>query len=81
MKCNIDQNIRKYHKFYETYFNSWKYENENENENEENERKEQIPELAPGKTILFISRNHDSSNLFHGISEFINDLSIIIYLI
>ena len=75
MKCNIDQNIRKYHKFYETYFNSWKYENENENE--ENERKEQIPELAPGKTILFISRNHDSSNLFHGISEFINALSII----
>ena len=73
MKCDINQNIRKYHKFYETYFNSWKYENEKE----KNEENEQLPELAPGKTIFFISRNHDSPNLFHGISEFLNALSII----
>ena len=74
MKCDIRQKIRKYHNFYKTYLESWKYEKIKNN----NDRKEgPIPELAPGKTIFFISRNHDSTNLFHGISEFINALSII----
>ena len=36
-----------------------------------------IPELASGKTIFFLSRNQDSPNLFHGISEFINAISIL----
>ena len=33
-------------------------------------------ELAPGKTIFFLSRNQDSPNLFHGGSELINVISI-----
>ena len=32
--------------------------------------------LSPGKTILFISRNQDSPNIFHGLSEIINVLCI-----
>lgn len=74
MKCNIQHKIRKYHEFYNTYLESWKYEKIN---NKIYVNEGDFPELAPGKIILFISRNHDSTNLFHGISEFINALSTI----
>ena len=37
---------------------------------------EELEELAPGKTIFFISRNQDSPNIFHGGSELINAISI-----
>ena len=68
MKCNIQQLFKKYNKIYNNYFNSWNY---NYIETEEH-----LQELAPGKTVFFISRNQDSPNLFHGISEIINCVSI-----
>ena len=52
---------------YKNYFNSWNYNYTNV---------EEIEELAPGKTIFFLSRNQDSPNLFHGSSELINAISL-----
>ena len=69
MKCKNNRIHNNYSKLYTTYFNSWNY-NDDENYNE-------LEELAPGKIILFISRNEDSPNLFHGLSEIINALSVI----
>ena len=69
MKCKNNRIRNNYSKLYTTYINSWNY-NDDENYNE-------LEELAPGKTILFISRNEDSPNLFHGLSEIINALSVI----
>ena len=40
------------------------------------ETRENLEELAPGKTVFFINRNQDSPNLFHGLSEIMNTLSI-----
>ena len=54
---------------YNTYFNSWNY-------HYKKKKGEKIEELAPNKTILFLSRNQDSPNLFHGNSEIINVLSM-----
>ena len=68
-KCKNQRNIRGYNKIYKNYLESWDYNYKNENE--------EIKELAPGKTILFISRNQDSPNLFHGFSELVNTISII----
>ena len=74
-KCEINNNIKfKYNKFYETYLNAWEYDYNGENE------KERLEELAPGKTVFFISRNQDSPNLFHGNCEIINVISML-YLI
>ena len=36
-----------------------------------------MEELAPGKTVLLLSRSQDSPNLFHGNSEFINVISML----
>ena len=68
MKCdrNVTE-IQEYAKMYKIYFESWNYEYNN-NEDEE--------ELAPGKTIFFLSRNQDSPNLYHGGSEFVNAISL-----
>ena len=66
-KCTIKNNFENYNEIYKTYFNSWNY-----NYN----KKETLDELAPNKTILFISRNQDSPNLYHGNSEIINIISI-----
>ena len=68
MKCNINKNLWGYNSIYNNYFESWDYQYEIETED--------IKELSPGKTILFISRNQDSPNIFHGLSEIINVLSI-----
>ena len=68
MKCKIYRKFLGYDQIYHNYFMSWNYDYEN--------REENIKELAPGKTILFISRNQDSPNLFHGTSDIINTLSI-----
>ena len=54
-------------KIYRNYFNSWNYDYKN--------KKEDIKELAPGKTILLLSRNQDSPNIFHGLSDIINVIS------
>ena len=71
-KCEINNNIEfKYNKFYETYLNAWEYDYNVENE------KERLEELAPGKTVFFISRNQDSPNLFHGNCEIINVISML----
>ena len=71
MKCNNNINeINNYDVIYNNYFNSWNYDYDvNENKNEE--------ELAPGKTIFFVSRNQDSPNLYHGGSEFVNVVSLV----
>ena len=55
---------------YDTYFNGWDYLDDNYTDNNTYE------ELAPGKTVFFLSRNQDSPNLYHGGSEFINALSL-----
>ena len=66
-ECRINDDFKNYTEIYQTYFNSWNYKyNE----------KEDLEELAPNKTILFISRNQDSPNLFHGNCEIINVISI-----
>ena len=67
MKCDIKGNITKFEFVYSSYVNSWKYSEYQE---------KNIEELAPGKTIFFISRNQDSPNLFHGGSEFINAFAL-----
>ena len=66
-KCNPNPINFDYDKrMYNFYFNSWDYDYNIENE------KEQLEELAPGKTVFFVSRTQDSPNLFHGNSEIIN---------
>ena len=67
MNCNSKNDFKNYNSIYTTYFNSWNY---NYKGNEE------IQELAPGKTIFFLSRNQDSPNIFHGLSELINALAM-----
>ena len=71
MKCKIKKNLRGYDSIYKNYFESWNYQYEKETED--------IKELSPGKIILFISRNQDSPNIFHGLSEIINVLSIMYF--
>ena len=70
-ECSPKSILLDNNKIYETYLNSWNYEYDLKNE------KEVLEELAPGKTVFFISRNQDSPNLFHGFSEIINVLSMI----
>ena len=68
MKCKKPKELDFYDNMYDVYFKSWNYKYiKNKKEKE----------LAPGKTIFFISRNQDSPNLFHGGSEFINTLSLV----
>ena len=70
MKCdNNKQEFNDYDPIYKYYFDGWNYEY--------NEKEEDIEELAPGKTIFFISRNQDSPNLYHGGSEFVNAISML----
>jgi len=68
MKCKKKKKFKKYSYLYRNYFDSWDYDG--------NEIKKELEELAPGKIVFFISRNQDSPNLFHGLSELINSLSI-----
>ena len=69
MKCDIKNEINEYAIMYDIYIKSWNY-NYTQNENEKYE------EFAPGKIIVFLSRNQDSPNLYHGGSEFINAFSL-----
>ena len=68
MKCNSKYNYKKFSKLYRDFFRSWDFD--------KMETRENLEELAPGKTVFFINRNQDSPNLFHGLSEIINTLSI-----
>ena len=73
-QCKLNDSISlKIDKIYNTYFNSWNYEYDIKNEGEN------LEELAPGKTVFFMSRNQDSPNLFHGYSDIVNAL-VLIYL-
>ena len=68
MNCNTKYNYKKFSKLYWNFFQSWNMDKK--------EAREELEELAPGKTVFFINRNEDSPNLFHGISEIINTLSV-----
>ena len=70
-KSGEKNNYSGYDFIYNNYFNGWNYEYKNYEK-----EKEQLEELAPGKTVFFISRNQDSPNLYHGGSEFVNALAI-----
>jgi hypothetical protein len=69
MKCKNPKNLKIVNGIYNNYFDSWNY-------NYTIKNGEIIEELAPNKTVLFLSRNQDSPNLFHGNSEIINILSM-----
>ena len=69
MKCNNSQMLSIYYQLYDSYFFGWNY-------NYENNKDEKIEELAPGKTIFFLSRNQDSPNLFHGMTDIIATISM-----
>ena len=69
MRCKGEKNeFEGYDRIYNKYFEGWNYNFDG---------KEDEEELAPGKTIFFLSRNQDSPNLYHGGSEFINTLSML----
>ena len=70
-ECNPKKIEFKFNKLYENYFNSWNYDYNIENETDI------IEELAPGKIVLFLSRNQDSPNLFFGNNEIINIISML----
>ena len=59
---------------YTTYFNSWNYNSSYDKNNIKN-----IKELAPGKTVFFISRNQDSPNLYFGSSGVLNAIAMIYF--
>jgi len=69
MKCDNPNMISKYLKYYYYYFKGWNY-------NYENNKDEKIEELAPGKTIFFLSRNQDSPNLYHGMGDIMATISM-----
>ena len=71
-KSGEKYNYSGYDFIYNNYFNGWNYEYKNYEK-----EKEQLEELAPGKTVFFISRTQDSPNLFHGNCEMINIISIL----
>ena len=73
MVCGIQNKISDVNNIYDFYFNAWNYE-ENNTKNILEQKK--YPELLPEKTIFFVSRNLDSSNLFLGGMGFLNAFAI-----
>ena len=73
MLCGTQKTITDVNTIYDYYFNSWNY---TLNETKNIIREPKYPELAPEKTVFFISRNHESTNLFRGGSGFLNAYSI-----
>ena len=69
IKCKNPENLEVISEIYDYYFNSWNY-------NYKAKKGEKIEELAPNKTVLFLSRNQDSPNLFHGNCEILNVISM-----
>ena len=74
MKCDNKENISNYTDIYETYFSSWNYDPSYDKKNIAN-----IKELAPGKTVFFISRNQDSPNLYFGSSGVLSAIAMIYF--
>ena len=64
MKCNYTEEERDYNTMYKRYITAWNYN--------ESFAIEHIEELSPNKTVFLFSRNQDSPNLFHGMSELLN---------
>ena len=73
MKCGIEKKITDVNNMYEYYFNSWNYVS---NETKSKKKEKKYKELAPEKTVFFIRRNQDSSDLFIGGSGFLNAFSL-----
>jgi len=73
MKCSILNNtLSNLDKNYEFYFQSWNYEtNSNINTNDK-----AIKELAPNKTVLFITRTKDTSQYLYKLIEFLNTFAV-----
>jgi hypothetical protein len=69
MNCKNPKILKIVNRIYDNYFDSWYY-------NYTIKKGEKIEELASNKTVLFLSRNQDSPNLFHGNSEIINVISM-----
>ena len=69
MKCDNPHMISNYLKYYYYYFKGWNFKYENNKD-------EKIEELAPGKTIFFLSRNQDSPNLYHGMGDIMATISM-----
>ena len=72
--CGTESQIDDYNNMYEFYFNSWNYTSNDTYNLMKEPKYEEL--LSPDKTIFFISRNHDSQNLFHGGSGFLNAFAL-----
>jgi len=69
LNCVADNEINDVNKLYDFYFNSFNYRMNSTSYNN-------VKEFGKKKIVFFISRNHDSTNLFHGGSGFINAFSL-----
>ena len=74
MKCEKQEKIENFNPKYGPYFNSWEYSKKSK---DEQKKGEVIEELAAGKSLLFINRNKDSTNLFFSALSIMNTLLII----
>ena len=70
-KSKLDLSFSFNSEMYSHYINSWNYGYKSN---------EKYEELAPNKTVFFVSRNQDSPNIFFGGSGIINALALIKYL-
>ena len=70
-KSKLDLSFSFNNEMYSHYINSWNYGYKSN---------EKYEELAPNKTVFFVSRNQDSPNIFFGGSGIINALALIKYL-
>lgn len=75
MKCDYQEKIENFNPKYNKYFDSWDYSSYSKEEKNNDE----IQELAPNKTIFFVSRNKDTSNLFFGFAGIINAVLLMDY--
>ena len=74
MMCNnIDYKLNDYNYIYDFYFNSWNY---TINTTFNIAREPKYEELAPEKTVFFITRNIDSPNLFTSGIGFLNAFAL-----
>ena len=70
MMCSqIDYKINDVNYIYDFYFNSWNY---TLNNTLNLAREPKYEELAPEKTVFFITRNPDTTNWFTGVTGFLN---------
>ena len=70
-KCNNKEIKLDNKSIYKTYFQSWNYDYNIKKESKN------LEELAPGKIVFLLGRNHGSPNLYHGNCEVINVLCML----